>query len=301
MELRHLRAFVTLAEELHFGRAAGRLGISQPPLSQQIKALETQLGARLLERTNRHVALTDAGRLFLPEAHATLAQAARAAQVAARAQRGELGELRIGMFPSAPLTDAVGRCILAFRRRFPEVQLVLNEFESRQQTEALAQGREQIAIIRSQGEPSLPPGLVATELFREPLVVALRMDHRLAAGSGPLPVAALAEEPFVFYGGAMGQTLPAQVMALCRAAGFVPRISQLANANATIIALVAVGLGIAVVPEAMGRLRHEAVTCRPLDAADATTPVWILRRRGERSPLVASFLDLARQGAAAAP
>jgi DNA-binding transcriptional LysR family regulator len=293
MELRHLRYFVTLADELHFGRAALRLGISQPPLSQQIKALEEELGARLLERTNRRVALTQAGRMFLSEARTTLAQAERAAQVARRAQRGELGELRIGMVPSAPLIPVVGRSILAFRRGFPDVQLTLDEFESRQQVQALAEGREHIAIIRGADPPTLPAGLLATELLREPLVVVMRADHALARRRGRLAMAALAEQPFVFYGPRMGTALPGQVLALCRAAGFEPRVSQIASANATILGLVAVGLGIAIVPQAMSRLRHAAVVTRAIADPTAITSVWILRRRDDRSPLVEAFFALA--------
>ena len=293
MELRHLRYFVTLADELHFGRAALRLGISQPPLSQQIKALEEELGARLLERTNRRVALTQAGRMFLAEAQAALAQAERAAQVARRAQRGELGELRIGLFPSAPLIPLVGRSILAFRRGFPDVQLTLNEFESRQQVQALAEGREHIAIIRDAERPTLPAELEARELLRERLVAVLPADHRLARGRGRLALAALAGEPFVFYGARMGTALPNQVLSLCRAAGFEPRVSQMASANATILGLVAVGLGVAIVPEAMSRLRHDAVVTRAIADPAAITSVWILRQRDEGSPLVAAFLALA--------
>ncbi len=293
MELRHLRSFVTLADELHFGRAALRLGISQPPLSQQIKALEAELEARLFERTSRRVALTQAGRMFLSEARATLAQAERAAQVARRAQRGELGELRIGMFPSAPLIPLVGRSILAFRRGYPDVQLSLNEFESRQQVQALAEGREQIAIIRAAATPVLPAELAATELLRERLVVVMRADHKLARRRGRLPMAALADEAFVFYGPRMGPALPTQVLVLCRAAGFEPRVSQIASANATILGLVAVGLGLAVVPEAMSRLRHDAVVTRAIAEPAAITAVWIVRHRHNTTPLTAAFFDLA--------
>jgi DNA-binding transcriptional LysR family regulator len=293
MELRHLRYFVALAEELHFGRAAARLGISQPPLSQQIKILEEDVSARLFDRTNRRVELTQAGRLFLPEAQAILERAERAASVAERAGRGEVGELRIGMFPSAPLTEVVGGAILAFRRRFPDVRLVLNELESGQQTLGLLEKTEQIAIIRSAAKPKLPADLIARELFREAFVLIMRVDHPLAVRQGKVAIAELADEPFVFYGDRMGRTLPHQVLALCRAAGFEPRISQLANANATIIGLVAAGLGIAVIPEAMRQLQHKAVVSRPIDGAGAATSVWILRRRQDLSPLVRAFYELA--------
>lgn len=299
MELRHLRYFVALAEELHFGRAAERLGISQPPLSQQLKALEEELGVRLLERTRRRVALTQTGRMFLTEARATLMQAERAAQVARRAERGELGELRIGMFPSAPLIPLIGRTVLAFRRRYPDVQLTLSEFESRRQVQAVSEGREAIAIIRGDRSPALPAPLVATELLREALVVVMRADHALAKQRRKLTIAALEDEPFVFYGSGMGTTLPTQVLALCRAAGFEPRISQFAGANATVLGLVAVGMGIAIVPEAMSRLSHAAVVARRIADPAATTSVWIVRRRDDQSPLSQAFIDLTRSAARA--
>ena len=292
MELRHLRYFVVLAEELHFGRAAARLGISQPPLSQQMKALEEELGSRLFERSTRRVALTEAGRMFFAEARAALEQAERAVEVARRAERGELGELAIGMFPSAPLIPAVGRSIRSFRSKFPDVRLRLGEFESRRQIEALCHGQVQIAITRNVTAPLLPSGLAARELLRERFVVILRDDHPLARGNGALATAELRAESFVFYGPHMGLTLPRQVTALCQAAGFEPKISQIADANITIVGLVAVGLGIAVVPEAMARLRHDGVVVRPLSEPFATTSVWLVHPHKDRSPLVRAFLTL---------
>jgi len=291
MELRHLRYFVALAEELHFGRAAARLGISQPPLSQQIKILEDILYVRLFDRTNRRVELTPAGLLFLVEARATLGRAERAISVATRAQRGELGELRIGMFPSAPLLARIGDAILTFRRNFPDVQLTLNEIESLQQTQGLMEGREHVAIIRSAAAPVLPPELQVTELIREPFRVIMRSDHPLAKRRKIL-IAELAQESFVFYGDRMGRTLPHQVLVLCRSAGFEPRIGQLANGNATITGLIAAGLGIAVVPEAMCQLRHKSVVSRPLDAVGTTTSIWLLRSSRDDSPLVSAFCKL---------
>jgi DNA-binding transcriptional LysR family regulator len=291
MELRHIRYFVALAEELHFGRAAARLGISQPPLSQQIRILEETLSARLFNRTNRRVELTQAGVLFLTEARAILERASRAVSVAVRAERGELGELRIAMFPSAPLLARIGDAIQTFRRNFPDVQLILNEVESHQQTQGLQDGREQIAIIRSPVTPILPSALQATELFREPFFVIMRIDHPLAKRRR-IAIGALAQEPFVFYGERMGKTLPHQVLLLCRSAGFEPRIGQLANGNATITGLVAAGLGIAIVPEAMCQLQHKAVVSRPLDGANIMTSTWLLRRTDDNSPLVNAFCRL---------
>ncbi|MEE4464097.1 LysR family transcriptional regulator, partial [Azotobacter chroococcum] len=146
MELRHLRYFIAVAEELHFGRAAEQLGISQPPLSQQIQALEEELGVRLFERTNRRVALSEVGRLFLPEARQVLAQLEQAVAVARRAQHGELGELKVGFTSSAPFTSTIPRAIRAFRQACPEVHLDLRELSSRGVAEAVHEGRLQVGV-----------------------------------------------------------------------------------------------------------------------------------------------------------
>ncbi|CAD5106485.1 LysR family transcriptional regulator [Zestomonas carbonaria] len=290
MELRHLRYFVAVAEELHFGRAAERLGISQPPLSQQIQALEEELGARLLERTNRRVALTEVGRLFLDEARQVLAQSDKAVQLARRAQRGELGELKIGFTSSAPFTSTIPRSIFAFRQAYPAVHLDLLEMSSRQVAEALLEERVQVGVIRPL---ALPDGLEKIELFREPLVVVLRADHPLATGSeAGILVAALAEEPFVFFPRSFGTGLYDQLLDLARQAGFTPRIAQEAGEAMTIIGLVAAGLGVSVLPASFRRMRVDGVVYRELLDPEATTAVWLVRRRREHSPQAQAFIEL---------
>ena len=297
MELRHLRYFIAVAEELHFGRAAEALGISQPPLSQQIQALEEEMGARLLERTNRRVALTEAGRLFLDEARQVLAQVDRAVLLARRAHQGELGELRIGFTASAPFTSAIPRSIHAFRQAYPEVHLDLQEMSSRQIVEALQEERLQVGVIRSF---QLPASLEAVELFSEPLVAVLRADHPLARDSlEGLELAALAEEPFVFFPRSYGTGLYDQLQALARQAGFTPRISQEAGEAMTIIGLVAAGLGVSMLPGSFRRTRVDGVVYRTLLDPGATSSVWLVRRRSERSPAALAFIELVTRGAAA--
>lgn len=291
MELRHFRYFVAVAEELHFRRAAERLNISQPPLSQQIRLLELELGVDLFERTNKRVALTQAGRLFLPEARAVIAQAERAAAVARRAQRGELGELRIGLFPSAPLVPEIAGGIRSYRERHPGVSLVLNELESREQIVALTEERADIAIIRSIAAPVPPRGFVTRLITEEPLVLALRADHPLSRRR-MIAVEQLAEEPFVFYGERMGVVLPQIVLELCRAAGFEPRVSQFANANTTMIGLVAAGLGVAIIPKALARVVHTDVATRPIRHPKANIAAWVLWDGRRKSPLFEAFLQL---------
>ncbi|MBG7004734.1 LysR family transcriptional regulator [Pseudomonas aeruginosa] len=296
MELRHLRYFIAVAEELHFGRAAERLGISQPPLSQQIQALEEEIGPRLFERTNRRVELTDAGRLFLDESRQVLAQVDKAVLLARRAHLGELGELKIGFTSSAPFTSTIPSSIHAFRKAYPEVHLDLQEMSSRQVLRALLEESLQVGVIRPL---ALPDTVHSVELFREPLVAVLRADHPLAAGSEDgLAIAALAEEPFVFFPRSYGTGLYDQVIALTRQAGFSPRIAQEASEAMTIIGLVSAGLGVSILPASFRRTRVDGVVYRTLGDPEATTAVWLVRRQNEGSPLALSFIDLVTREAA---
>ncbi|WP_313334304.1 LysR substrate-binding domain-containing protein [Pseudomonas oryzihabitans] len=290
MELRHLRYFVAVAEELHFGRAAQRLNLSQPPLSQQIQALESELGTRLLERTNRRVALTEAGRLFLDEARQILLASERAAERVRRAGRGETGQLQVGFSASSPFVATIPKTLFAYRRAYPEVRLQLQEMSSREQIDAMLAGNLQIGLIRP---IELPDALVAVELFREPLVVALRHDHPLAQqGSGPLPLAALAEEPFVYFPRSFGTGLYQQLHSLAARAGFTPRIVQEASEVLIILGLVAAGLGVTVLPATYQRTQMEGLVYRELDDPEATSAVWLLRRRDEASPQAEAFVGL---------
>jgi len=293
MELRHLRYFVVLAEELHFGRAAARLGISQPPLSQQIRALEQDLKAPLFWRTNRRVELTDAGHALLLEARATLDQAERAAAVVGQAQRGQIGELRIGFAPSAPLIGPFTATLLAFRKAAPAVRLVLDDQVSPQQIEALLQRRLHIGFVRSPTAPDLPEALAAVELYREALSVFLSADHPLAR-KRVVPLKALAEELFVFFPRSHGTSLYDQVFALCRKAGFAPRIAQEARANATILGLVAVGLGVSILPTSLRGIALANVACRALSPSGVPTSMWLVHRRHDQSPIAETFVTLAR-------
>jgi DNA-binding transcriptional LysR family regulator len=292
MELRHLRYFVVLAEELHFSRAARRLGISQPPLSQQIRALELSLKAPLFERTNRRVELTEAGRALLVEARATLDQAERAATIVGQAQRGEIGELRIGFAPSAPLIAPFTASILAFRKAAPGVRLVLGEQVTTEQIDALLQRRLHIGFIRSPSAPDLPDAIAAIELYREPLSVFMRADHPLARGR-TVPLKALANEPFIFFPRSHGTSLYDQVFALCRKAGFAPRIDQEARGNATILGLVAVGLGVSILPTSLRGISVADIECRPLSPAGVPTSMWLIHRRHDQTAASQAFVALA--------
>ena len=296
IELRHLRYFVAVADTLHFGKAAERLGMSQPPLSQQIRQLEDTVGARLLTRTNRRVALTEPGRVFLQEAREILARIDRAVDLAQRAQRGELGELRIGFTRTTPLSQDIPAAIFAFRQRFPAVHLQLEEMNSLQQIDALLERRLQVGILRP---GILPPSLLSKCLFRDPLVAVMRSDHpalKRVRPRGKLSTKALAQEPFVMFARSAGAGVHEHVIALCREAGFAPRISQEAREASTIIGLVAAGFGVSILPQSCDHIHVEGVSYVPLDEANAMSEIHVVYREDERSPLVPRFVQLLAAG-----
>jgi DNA-binding transcriptional LysR family regulator len=287
MELRHLRYFLTVAEELHFGRAAERLFICQPPLSQQIQQLEREMGIRLFDRTNRRVQLTAAGEAFRLEAVKVLEQCSRAVLAAQRAHRGESGRLAVGYVGSASYT-AIPRSILAFGKSYPGVKLALCEMTTPEQIAALLDNRIDVGILRSAnlGREELRERPV----LRENFVAALPQAHPLAQQK-TVTVNALADEGFVLYPQNSGPGLYQQVMGLCLRAGFSPRPAQQASQIPTIISLVAAGLGVALVPASIQSLRWKGVAYRPLKDAKADTAVVLAWRRDTRSPIVRTFAD----------
>jgi DNA-binding transcriptional LysR family regulator len=221
VELRHLRYFVTVADTLHFGRAAEQLHIAQPPLSQQVRRLEAELGVQLLQRTSRRVDLTDAGRLFLVEARRTLAQADRAARVAVRAQRGELGRLTIGYMASAELT-VFPRVLPAFRKRYPDVDLVLQILAPREQFQRLRAGRLDVGFVRL---PARDRRLAIVPVFREPLVAVLPEDHTLAR-QRTVSLRSLRDETFVLFPREHSPAYYDSLMEICRESNVEPKLVQ---------------------------------------------------------------------------
>jgi DNA-binding transcriptional LysR family regulator len=266
VELRHLRYFIAVAEELHFGRAAARLHIVQPALSQQIQRLEATLELKLLERDRRRVALTDAGRAFLAEAYLTLEHADRAVQVAARAQRGELGRLRVGIAASAAQTSALDS-VSAFSRDAPDVQLEVRELPMRALLGALRGDGVDIGFMAMLELPADTDGMTLHELSRDPLVAAIPDGHRLARRA-TVRLAELADEPFAAYPREAGAAWHDAVVALCRRAGFTPRRGPEVREVNTQLALVAAGLGVALVPVTAAILRARGVAFVPLSDPD---------------------------------
>ena len=291
MELRHLRYFVAVAEELHFTRAAQRLHLGQPPLSAQIQALEREIGAQLLERTKRSVRLTEAGKRFLDDARRILAMSDQASENARRASRGEIGQLRVGFTSSMPFSEILPRVVNLYRKRYPQVNLSLQEIATMRQIEAIVGRVLDIGFIRTP-ESELDAGVELTTLRHDPLVVVLPTTHRLAKRK-TVKIEDLRDEAFVMYSRDVGTGLHAQVVKLCRQAGFELTIAQEAREASTIIGLVAAGCGISVLPESFQCIKMSGVCYRFITDDAATTALMLARRRGESSTLVDSFFALA--------
>ena len=287
MELRHLRYFVTLAEELHFGRAARRLHLSQPPLSMQIKALETEIGTQLLARTRRHVELTTAGAVFLREAREILSRVEQATASARRAGRGEIGELSVGFVTIADYS-VLPRVLSEFRTQHPAVRLTLREATTDAQLRDLSEQRIDIGFLLA---PIQDEGLTTRPLLREPLVAALPHNHVLARGRAALSLSRLADLPFILFPRHMAPGLYDDVVGFCRRAGFIPRVEQEAVQMQTIISLVSAGLGVALIPGSMRNLGRSGVVYRALREKSPQTELLVAWRKGDSAPPLHRFLE----------
>lgn len=289
MELRHLRYFVTVAETLNFTRAAERLHIGQPPLSQQIQALEAELGVQLFERNKRRVALTDAGQRFLLRARRILDEAEEAADEARRAGRGEVGILHIGFTSSLPLTARFPAMLRDHRQRYPQVKLVLHEMFTPDQFAALQRGDLDIGFARY-NEPAAPPGVRIIELQRDPLRMVLPASHPLA-GERQVSLAQFRDDNFIMYPQNAGAGLAGIIRSLCQAAGFEPRVMQEADEATTQIGLVSAGLGVTVMPAPLECVQVAGVRYLPI-SDDGAHHTMVLALPERPSPLVARFEEL---------
>jgi DNA-binding transcriptional LysR family regulator len=297
VELRHLRYFGTVADELHFGRAAEQLGISQPPLSTQIRKLEEMLGVRLFDRTSRSVALTDAGGVLREALDRVFQDLEGALDATLRAAEGETGRVAVA-FASSVMFRTLPAWIRAFRDRYPDIELELRELPTGLQLAALQSGELDVGFVR---EPPPTPGVAFETVMREPLVVAVSRAHPLAArsarsaGDAPLTVAelaSLADEPFVLFPPSLAPGLHAQVMALCHEAGFEPRVVQASRELYTTVSLVEAGVGITVVPESIRKMGWSGVCYLPIEGV--RTRIDMAWRSDVSRPAVGSFLELVR-------
>ncbi len=301
MELRHLRYFCAIAEEQHITRAAARLGMQQPPLSQQLRLLEAEVGVPLFHRTPRGVALTEAGQAFLPEARAALAAAGQAGQAARRAAAGQSGVLRIGFVTSAALHPAVPRLLRTFSGENPAVALTVTEGNAAEVMEQVVAGALDAGLLRQ--PVASADGCTLTELLREPALLALPSGHPALGGTGAcgpsIPLRALAGERFILVQRGPAPGLYADLLTACRRAGFEPEAVQRVPRMLTNLNLVAAGVGVSAVPASMrgihpGQVAYRAIADRPgLDA-----PLNLLHR-ADPPPVVRRFAALAVRSAGA--
>lgn len=291
MELRHLRYFIAVAEELHFSKAAEKLHIAQPPLSQQIQQLEAELGVELFQRkTKRQVQLTDAGRLFLQEAYQLLAQLELAIQMTRRVGRGEVGQLRVG-FISSVTYDVLPAILRQFRERFPDVELVLLELTTIEQEQALRENRIEVGFVH----PPLEDDTLSWECIQQqPLIVALPESHPLAKQER-VKVSQLAEEFFILFPRQKGLGLYDRIITFCQQADFTPKVGQQAIQMQTIIGLVSAGMGIAIVPSCLQNLQRFGVVYRCFEEETPLVEVAVTWRNEEETPIVRQFLQVVRQ------
>lgn len=289
MELRHLRYFVALAEELNFTRAAARVGIGQPPLSQQIRDLETELGGPLFRRLPHGAELTEAGRAFLPEAKSALEQADRAARVARRAGSGEVGRLRVGFTGSAAFRAEVPTAVRDFRRAYPDVDLVLEEAPTARLIEQLVATELDAAFVRP-GNAQIK-GIELLDLPKERMMLAVPAGHRLSKPKA-VRMKDLAGEPIVQFPRAAGPGLYDQVAGACRVAGFEPTFAATAPELTSVSNFVAAGIGLAIVPESVARARLPGVRYRPLTGTPISVRLCLATRAGEATVTVKNFVSL---------
>ena len=287
MELRHIRYFLAVAEERHFTRAAAKLGIGQPPLSQQIKDLEAEIGTQLFHRLAHGAELTAAGEAFLEGVKEMPALAQQATKAAQRAARGETGSLRVGFTASSAFNTVVPSAIRAFRRAYAGVELTLEEANTTRLVAGLQDGSFDVAFLRPGGAES--EAFQVRLLSEEPMMVALPARHP-AAAQQEVELAILKDDPFLLFPRSIGPTLYDGIMGACREAGFEPKIGQLAPQIASIINFVAAELGVSIVPASMSQLQVSGVTYRPIAGQAPTARLALAYRRGETSAVVRNFI-----------
>jgi DNA-binding transcriptional LysR family regulator len=292
MELRHLRYFLAIAAERHFTRAAKKLGIAQPPLSQQIRQLEQEVGTRLFTRTARGVTLTAAGEAFMPHAEAALREVERARTSARRVSHGDLGTLRIGFTSAASLNPIVSAAISAFRSAYPDVELRLVVQATTPLLAQLSQDSIDVAFVRP--TPTERESLRAVPLPDERLWIALPAGHAMAARKR-LRLEDLRNEPFILYPRANGSLLYDSIIAACQNAGFSPRVVQEAPQMASMVSLVAAGVGVTLVPESICQLRPAGVRYVPIRGQTPLAMLWLVAQRGALSSGVDNFLQHAER------
>jgi DNA-binding transcriptional LysR family regulator len=283
-----LRSFVVVAEERHFGRAAERLHISQPALSKRLRRLEETIGGPVLRRGYRDVRLTEPGRVLLERTRLLLREADRTIELSREAVRGEAGLLRIG-FGVASITHLLPRVLLRFRRTHPKVQIEMRDMSSPAQAEALRRGEIDLGFVR---QPLLDDEIESLPILHERLAAAVGTPASWRDGVG---LRSLALEPFVVCSRSISASYYDHVIAVCRAAGFAPRIVTETNDLFALLQLVRAGVGVALVPSAAADMRVPGVRIKRVGLAAAAWDIALARRKRERGPLVDAFVQVARE------
>jgi DNA-binding transcriptional LysR family regulator len=291
MELRHLRYFVGVAEELNFSRASARLRVAQPALSIQVKNLETELGVRLLERSSHHVALTAAGEVFLQKSRLILTAADEAMGAARRAHHGEVGRLAIGFIGSIS-HELLPQLLQAYRLQYPGVELSLQEVAPRQQVDDLLAGSLDVGFV-GMAFADLNPGLEVEVLAREPLVAALPTEHPLSHAKS-ISLARLAQERFILTSPRNAPVFNDWLIGLCRKAGFVPQVAREVDRATTVLNYIAAGFGISIFPGQVAQLPAPGVSFVPLAKSVPSYPYTMAWKKGRTDGPVAQFLRVAR-------
>jgi DNA-binding transcriptional LysR family regulator len=292
MEIRHLRYFTAVAEHLHFGKAARQLNISQPPLSQQIRELEEELGTQLFWRNKRRVELTEAGRIFLQETKLILEQTSHAVRAVQRTNCGEIGRLVIGFVMSATCS-VLPELIRDFRKLYPGVELVLEETTTGGGIAALKEKKMHLCLLRL---PVRDGALASETLLKETLVLAIPKGHRFS-GRADVPLRLLADEAFILFPRSDGPEFHDQIVSFCLQAGFSPRVVQEAAQMQTILSLVAAGIGVALVPETVQTLRRDGLHYKTLRERVPETGIALVWLRDSNSPAMDHFIEHARSKA----
>ncbi|HTK02005.1 MAG TPA: LysR family transcriptional regulator [Bordetella sp.] len=293
MELRHLRYFVTVAEELHFTRAARRIGIAQPPLTAQIKALESELGVQLFNRQPGRVSLTLPGQVYLEEARAILEHVKKAALRCQLSAQGMVGRISVGFTESASFRAEVTTALQRYRSLYPRVEMSLEESRTGTLMESLRQGRIDVAFVRLPiGEDN---GITFSLLSTEPMMVVVPRDHPLD-GRQSVRLEELSEELFVLYPRSTRSGLPEMVVSACEARGFSPKVVQHAPQVSSTINLVASGLGVSIVPACMRGTRSDDVHYISLEESGLVASLGMAHRSTGISPALQNFVDLVLSG-----
>ncbi|KAB5624526.1 LysR family transcriptional regulator [Pseudomonas putida] len=295
MELRHLRYFVMVAQEKHFTRAAARLNMQQPPLSQQIRALEQELGFDLFIRHAKGVDLTAGGEVFLQEALDILQRVENGAQKAARTAKGIEGNLKVGFTSSAASHPLIPRIIRRYRDLYPDVDIALHEGNARELTDEVSDDSVDIGILRAPVDR--PRGIAYHRLLNEELVLTLPVGHPLLDSGAAIALKDLAGEPFILVRRPGAPGMYANLLQACRNAGFEPKVAFEVERMLTNVSLVAAGAGVSVVPTSMRGFHEHSVAYRPIRDARPrlAAPITLLCRQDNPSPQAVNFVALARE------